>query len=359
MRAGRALLALGLWCAVTAAAAPGERDRFLAQGEASLARGDAASALRAFERAASISHAADAEMGLVRAYMQGGEYRRALAFVAHTAAAHREVPGSATLYAWLLHVGGQTGHAVRVLDEALLRFPADPVVALARRHVHGGDPQSSEALLDASVRLAPYGTNAGIPTNARAVGSGMLVDRGHRAVVPLATLAGARQAWIRNGMGQVSSARVERRVTSEGLAVLKLDPPLPFDAHTAVVPRGAFPGSVAYCVEFPPARDGRPRWPVLSAGFLGASLDHGDRALGIELAPGPRGGPVFDAGGRLAGMALSGGLGPDRFVPAARLLASLGEMLGAQASAAPVARAPLDLVYESALRTAVQVIAAR
>ncbi|MGE1095276.1 hypothetical protein, partial [Pseudomonas zeae] len=83
-----------------------------------LAAGDAEAALRDFDVAAQRLHAADTEMSLVRAWMQQGEYRRAIAFVAHTAQAHRQVAGGAVLYAWLLSRGAQDAQALRLLDGA-------------------------------------------------------------------------------------------------------------------------------------------------------------------------------------------------------------------------------------------------
>ena len=100
-----------------------ERADLLASGEQALARRDVDAALLAFDRAALILHAADTEIALVRAYMQGGDYRRALAFGAHTAGAHLDVVGGSALYAWLLHAGGQSAIAQRLIDEAQGRAP--------------------------------------------------------------------------------------------------------------------------------------------------------------------------------------------------------------------------------------------
>ena len=85
-----------------------EKAQLLATGEAALARIDLDAALQAFDRAASIQHAADTEMALVRTYLQAGQYRRALASGAHTAGAHLDVVAGSALYAWLLNTGGQT-----------------------------------------------------------------------------------------------------------------------------------------------------------------------------------------------------------------------------------------------------------
>jgi len=68
--------------------------QFVQEGEAKLAAGDASGAQQAFEAATQIVHAADVELGLVRSYMQAGDYRRALSFSAHAAGAHRTWAGS-------------------------------------------------------------------------------------------------------------------------------------------------------------------------------------------------------------------------------------------------------------------------
>lgn len=67
-------------------------------GEAALVRGDDDAAQLTYERTAAMQHCADAERSLVRTFMQTGQYRRAMAFVAHTASAHRETAGGAVLY---------------------------------------------------------------------------------------------------------------------------------------------------------------------------------------------------------------------------------------------------------------------
>ena len=95
--------------AATAAAAHSQSDvaRVLAEGEQRLTVGDAVGAEAALERAAAAAHEHEVELSVVRAYMQEGAYRRALAFVAHTAGAHGENRTATALYAWLLHAGGQ------------------------------------------------------------------------------------------------------------------------------------------------------------------------------------------------------------------------------------------------------------
>ncbi len=336
-----------------------ERLALLAGGEAALAKADVEGALRDFDRAASIQHAADTEMGLVRAYMQGGEYRRAVAFVAHTASAHRDVAGGAALYAWLLHIGGQVVPAQRLLAEARERFQGEANLGEVQRQFLSGKPLAAGALLEAPARLAPYGP-AALPKGARVVGSGWLFDGGRRVLAPVATLAGASTAWVRNGLGDTSRARVESRDPNSRLAILRLEHALPVAVPDTLAARDPFPGSVAFAVEYVESGDAAPRWPVLRSGFLGSPGPDGKgRRLGVEMPSGPRGGPVFDSGGKVVGIALPGPRGQDQLLPVSELRRAMAEP-GA-VSPGPAIGPPVsaDSIYESALRSAVQVIAAR
>ena len=369
-----------------------ERADLLARGEQALAGRDVDAALQAFDRAALILHAADTEIALVRAYMQGGEYRRALAFGAHTAGAHLDVVGGSALYAWLLHAGGQSAIAQRLLDEAQNRTslnpqPAPTLLNRVQQELRSGMPLASGGMLALPTRLAPYGDSAGLPKTARVVGSGMLLHSGQEALVPLALVQRNGSLWLRNGLGQLATARVTQRLPAMGVARLRLGRALPVAQDLWVANRDAFPGSVGYAVEFSTAPDATPAWPVLHTGFLGAvsgaAPDNGtdgvrngvpggvsgtgaQRLLGIDMpnpsssnsSRSPRGGPVFDATGRLLGMALAGPPGtPDRLVTASALPAAWGQALARSAPKDADARYGMDRVYEMSLKTALQVIA--
>ncbi len=338
-----------------------ERSALLARGEASLARGNVEAALGAFERAALMQHAADTEMALVRAYMQGGEYRRAVSFSAHTAGAHRQVIAGAVLYAWLLSQGGQHDAAQRLLDTAAQAHSPDPLLREARHLIATPAELPRGELVQPPVRLAPYSVGVDVPRGARITASGVLVDRGRRALVPLAALHEARTRWVRNGLGQVARASVERRIARLGIAVLRLDPALPGSAALATAERDPFPGSPGYAVEYTRADHAVPAWPRLRIGFHGMGVD-GDpeaRLLGIDLPAGPRGGPVFDAAGRLAGIAIAHASGRDRTVMVSALRRELNGVIAAAAPAAAQHRAPLDEIYEAALPVTLQLITAR
>jgi hypothetical protein len=93
-------------------------------------------------------------MGLVRTYMQTGQYRRALAFGAHTAGAHLDVVGGSALYAWLLHIGGQPVFAQRLMAQALVRVPGHPLLASVQQQLQTNAPLASGAMLQAPVPMA-------------------------------------------------------------------------------------------------------------------------------------------------------------------------------------------------------------
>ena len=334
-----------------------ERAQWLSDAEAALVKNDVSAAQQAFERAALISHAADTEMGLVRTHMQAGQYRRALAFGAHTAGAHLDVAGGAALYAWLLQIGGQEAAAQRMLADAMTRSPSHPLLIAAQKQLQSGHPLASELLLQAPARMAPYGPRTGLPVGARVAGSGVLFDSGKRVLVPLTTLGSSRRLWIRNGLGQLAPAQLEQKYAHLNVATVTLHRVLPIDAPLTVPAKDAFPGSVAFAVEYRPSPHANPQWPLLSTGILGEpSADGKTQALGITLTKGPRGGPVFDNKGQFVGMAVASAAGSDQLVSASQLASILGLPAGPTAKATELQRMPIDQIFELALHTTVQII---
>jgi len=359
------------------------RDQLLADAEQLLALGQAPSAQDTLDRAALMLHAPDTEASLVRAYMQAGEYRRALAFGAHAAGAHRrEWPAGQALYVWLLQAGGQTLVARRMLDEALELAPDDAALRLAQTQLQQSWPLASGALLQPPLRTAPVAVApapAALPPGLAVVGSAVLLDGGRAALLPLALLApgpaasgaDARETvWLRNGLGQASAAWLEQSDTALGVAVLRLDQPLPAPDWQSA-PRAPFGGSPGSLVEYGVDGRGETAWPLLRQGFFARQSDGGPRPLGIDAPPGPRGGPVFDQAGRLAGIALAstaaapaGGAAaavrePDRLLSLAQLAVRHAALLPPPAPAGPAPRVEIDAVYETALRATLQVLLPR
>jgi len=338
------------------AAEMAQRARLLEQGEAHLAAGNVDAALTAFDAAAMLLHAADTELALVRTYMQAGEYRRALAFGAHAAGAHRELPGATAVYAWLLHLGGQGVVARYRLDEALAEAPDGAVLRQAREALARPWPRPEGVLMRWPLRLAPRAQP--LPASAMGVGSAVLAMDGRSALAPAGAVDAATRLWLRNGMGQTSAAHVVERLEALGLVRLELDTPMPPATGLSLALRAPHAGSPGSLVEFGASDDAAPAWPQLRQGFFARAVAPPavSRALGIAAPTGPRGGPVFDAAGRFAGVAMPGADGIDRLVPASAVAAALGFEVPV-GPAATAAALPLDAVYELALRNTLQLIA--
>jgi hypothetical protein len=287
---------------------PAPREALVQRAADALARGDAGAALRDYEAAAAQEHAADIELGIVRSLMLAGHYRRALAFAAHTAQAHPGAPEGARLYAQLLDVGGHSALAARVR-------PADTAT-----------PQ----------RASP------------ALATGVLIDAGRHALLPLRALRDASTIALSDGHGRVLAAQVVQRDDTLGLALLRLDTPLADASRLPWAAKDAFPGSPAHAIA---ATVSEPPWPRMRSGFVGTS------ALGIDLAGGAAGGAVFDNAGRATGVSVAGEDGTPRLVPVSALRRWLGALLGDAADSATTPT-PLDAIYETALRSAVLVLGA-
>lgn len=334
-----------------AAADEAERQQLLAEGEALLRVGQAQAAQDVFQRAAMRMHSPDTECSIVRAQMQAGAYRQALAFGAHAALAHRGFAGGVALYAWMLHVGGQSIIAARLLGDALQRHPAHPALLAAQQGLRSPWPVPGDALLAAPLRAAPYAHGDVGTLPVRRAGTGTLMPDGLTAWVPQRTLAGASTVRVRNGLGQTQAASVVDEEGKAGLLRLRLSAPLPVPQGLSLSPRAPFAGSPLAVVEYGPGDDAQAVWPQLVQGFAAGPQSNGSRRLGVDLARGARGGPVFDRAGRLAGVALPGDDGPDRLAEVAE--PGDAPAMNAQTSSAAV---PVDAVYEAALLVALQVL---
>jgi len=350
-----------------------QRAELLREGEQRLSQGDADGAERTFERAASMLHAADTEMGLVRAAMQAGDYRRATDFAAHTAGAHAEDVSGAALYAWLLHLGGQVAFAQTVLDKAQAsvgpRVAGQSVIAQTREALAASVPVAPAALRQAPARLAPYAHGAVVPPGSRVMGTGFLLPDGLSALLPASCLPPAGGGlWLRDGLGQTVVAAVDAvdaAAPQHGLVRVKLSAPLSsrdgigMDEVWRVPPQDAYAGSPAVALVQGLGAGDQAGWPLMRLGFLGMPLAESPwRKLGIDVSAPELGGPVLDLSGRLLGISLKGDQGRALMVPVSLLRQDWGDALGRVSHEPASTRQPLDVLYERALRTTLQVIVA-
>lgn len=369
-RAGVALAFLGACGALhahedeaAAAARLPQRVALLARAQAQLERGDANAALDDFERAAMMLHAADAELGLIRAAMQDGQYRRALAFCAHTAGEHTDETDGGALYAWLLRVGGQSAQAARTLADVRAHAPGDALAGAVDRALATSPPVAAGLLLQPRHRMAPWpvmlDAQAPPPPSARFASNAVLVDDGATALVPLAALpalAPAR-AWVRDGLGRTTAATLDTgdaALSSHGLARLVLRSRLSVGASRVAAGRAPFAGSPGYALQFG-AGDG-PAWPALTQGFLGNLVGATDlRRLGFDADSGAA---VFDARGAVVGIVSTNANGDARWVP----LSAMTPAVEAPTASSPVRTGPSlvapDEIYEAGMRRVLQVLVA-
>jgi S1-C subfamily serine protease len=334
--------------------------QLLIAGEQALRRGDTTLAGYFFEHAASVAHTADAELGLIRTFMQMGEYRHAMAYAAHTAGVHLDETMGVALYAWLLHLGGQSRVGALFLERARERAPNDSMLRRTSVLLKSLSARPDGNFLDPPARFVPYSVDAdSLPASARTVSSGVVIERGQKVLTSATALAGATRVWVRNGIGRSSAASLVRTFPEIDLAELALEQPLQ-DIAVVIAVRSAYPGSPAFTVEFAAPDDVAPAWPTLRVGFLGRvdPDDSGVYSLGVDMPAGARGGPVFDAAGRLIGVASKDRAGRDNLVSSARVGAALGWNGGDPSRIAAMERIGVDEIYERALVNTVQVIAA-
>ena len=347
---------------VTPDAGANARLELLRQGEAALARGDARNALDWFERAGDLGHEADAELGQLRAMLQAGEFRRALAFAAHIAGVHQDESAGAGIYAWLLHISGQTRVARETLGHALARHPNDPLLLATGDLLRAAQPKPDGLLLKTPARFAPNDlASPGLPATLAPIGSGLLSDDGRSVLGNAAEVNDKAGLWVRDGRGRVVAARIARRDPTTGLAELHLETPLAVPAvPLGAPPRDPFPGSPAYALSYSAGAAASPSWPLLRIGFLGAATDTaGVYALGVDVAPGPQGGPVFDSAGRLAGIAVADHGGGRRIILPSMLRRQGLPVPAAAGGFATPSRMAVDEVYELGLARVVQILGPR
>lgn len=329
-----------------------ERTRLITTAETSLSRLQIQSAIDHFEQAAAIRHSADAEGGLVRCWLQAGEFRRALAFVAHTAA-HRETGAGAALYAWMLRAGGYQTQSRELLTQALSRFPSDRLLLEANRALSTSTPRAEGVLLEPPWRLAPYAEPIGKSAAIRLIATGLLTDGGRQVLLPKFDIAG-RQLWVRTALGRTSPLRTESAGHSKSFQLLSLRRPISVRASPALSQRTPFPGSPAYLVAYVPDAQSRATWPLLQAGVLGQARSLVDRDLGMEPGFAAPGAAVFDKAGGFVGIAQPALQGRHQFVSLVEPLREHGRSEWADPAKGAVS---IDQVYERALESVVQVLA--
>ena len=334
------------------------RQQWLALARQALQAGEPAAAQAPLDQAAAMRHSADTELLMVQQMMQRGAYRQALAFAAHAAGAHADVPQARVMYAWLAALGGQPGFADAQMVLGLQRLPGDAVLLGARQALASLQPGVMQPVLPPG-EPGPIVTGAAVPPGARAVGSGLLLQGGTHALLmlPAEGLPPSARLWVRDGLGRTRAARLLRQDGASGGVLALLEAPLPGESFLNAAAIPGFAGSPAVVVgQLRVAQTSA--WPALHMGFLGRPSGDAAQALGVGVPAELPGALVLDLSGRLLGLTLSAtATAPERVLP----LTLLHRLLGDQAqsllpvSASGTRRTP-DELYELALPSVLQVL---
>lgn len=153
-------------------------------------------------------------------------------------------------------------------------------------------------------KIHPFPFPAGVMITA---GSGFIVDSGRKIVTNRHVIEGGKEFAVRTGLGEIIKAKLLFMSTSDDLAVLELDKPLPSDRS---IPSNAYskPGVGRNVVVM-----GYPLWSMLGQGApsltngmvskrTGLQDDKGTFQLTAKVNKGNSGGPVFDLSGNVVGI---------------------------------------------------------
>jgi hypothetical protein len=311
-RSIRASVALALLASQVAAQSSSPAS--LETARQALASGDAAQAQALYETLTQQGESLEAEIGLVRASAQAGQFRKALALAALTAGEHKDSSEALALLAYLRDRAGYTEQALTELKALRAERPQDPVAAAALATVlidRGAKVGSTE---EAASRNWPRPSFETIPIeNGRALagGNGVIVDGGSHVLTYSGVLPQrATRFYVRNGLGKVRRAVREPGDERRSLVRLKITEPYPAEW---ALPKDqiAAPDGTRFCFAFGYSRSGDPvgDYPAISPGLV-FRVDTGKGGLmqiTSVLGPGHIGSPVFDPRGRLVGLSVGTG----------------------------------------------------
>ena len=289
-----------------------------------LAEGDAARAATLYETLAQQGESLEAEIGLVRASLQAGEFRKAMSFANLTAGEHPDSVEAAALLAYLNDRVGRTEQALEALkrleashpdEQSALAAHADilidrlaPAQALSLiqtwRDRHPGAQAPELVRLFARAQAAARGNVA--------AGNGVIIDDG-KSVLTYAGLlksVSGREVLIRNSLGQVRRARADARGAANDLVRLRLKNPFP-SSQSVPLSQVAAPEGVRFCfaLGFSVPGSVEAAYPAIAPGlvFRANAGAGGLMQITSALGAGHDGAPIFDPRGRLIGLALGAG----------------------------------------------------
>ncbi|MEJ0035426.1 MAG: trypsin-like peptidase domain-containing protein [Gammaproteobacteria bacterium] len=279
-----------------------------------LASGDAAKAVTIYESLTQQGESLEAELGLVRASLQAGEFRKAVSWATLTAGEHTDSSEAVALLAYLHDRAGYTEQALQTLKQLRADRPDDPMAAAALATVLMDRGGKASAADEAASRKWPRPAFQAIPAEKRHViagGNGIIVDGGRHVLTYSAVLPkAAASIYVRNGLGKVRRAVREAGDQHGELVRLKIAEPYPA-AWALPKDQIASPDGVRFCFAFgySASSDLDGGYPAISPGlvFRADAGTGGLMQITSALGAGHIGSPVFDPRGRLLGLSVGNG----------------------------------------------------
>ena len=191
---------------------------------------------------------------------------------------------------------------VSPVEPVIEKIPVKPVDKQVKQAKANAMPSANEKEFSPPLLRFPFPDGVTITG-----GSGFVVDGGRKIVTNRHVIEGGKAFAIRTGLGEVIKAKVVFISTTDDLAVLELDKPLPSDRS---IPANAYskPRVGRNVVVM-----GYPLWFILGQGSpsltngmvskqTGMGDDQGTFQLTAKVNKGNSGGPVFDMAGNVVGI---------------------------------------------------------
>ena len=400
---------------------------YIAQAKSALTIGNSQQAAELYEKAAALGEAPEAEIGLVRAYLQAGEFRKAIAFANLVAAEHPDISETAALLAYLEDLEGQTPAAIAKITAELNQQPDDVALTAAYAEIllnHMATPQAIQ-LLDTWMARNPANADinrlraraALITGDQKAVqswreqtlileektkqstdvkptthwpshplaafsidqhmafksGNGLVVDEGRKILTTAPLVTGATDSLlVRNGLGKIAKAHLEKIFADQGLALLRLETPYP--KNWSITLQNPVLNNVRFCFVFcfPLTDSLETLYPIIIPSVVvRADVGVGQlMQISSSLAEDKGGSPVFDNTGRLIALTIAKQnlqhpqadqelLGNGAFAVRIDALQTLTPVIAkkkAKKLKAPVTSTSVEELYEKLLPTLVTII---
>lgn len=279
-----------------------------------LAAGDPARAAEIYETLTRQGESLEAEIGLVRASLQAGEFRKASSWATLVAGEHTDSSEAVALLAYLHDRAGYTEQALATLKQLRADRPDDPIAAAALATVmidRGGKVSAAD---EAASRNWPRPMFEAIPVGKHRVlagGNGIVVEGGQYVLTYSAVLPKAASSiYVRNGLGKVRLAVREPGNSKSALVRLKLTKPYPanwaISKDEIVSPEGT---RFCFAFGYGASADLAGTYPAISPGlvFRADAGTGGLMQITSALGTGHVGSPVFDPRGRLLGLSVGTG----------------------------------------------------